>query len=315
MITGMPAEDLTGRLLVASPSLKDPNFERSVVLLITHEPSGALGVVLNRATEVQVEDVLGREPIVIEIDRVGAYLHDKVVLVTGAGGSIGSELCRQIAHARARDLALVDASTTVLRRVYDELWRDRGFRQAFAILAASGQRALEGALAAHRPDVVFHVASHNYAPVVEDNPVEAVRTDVFGTLEFARLCGKYGVKRFVLVSNEEAAEFRGVFGTSKAMAEYALQLASEEHPETDYTAVRVGNLYRAAGSVIEVFDHQISHGGPVTLTDADGTEYPAKKTVFLCRCGGSTNKPFCDGTHSKVGFDAAERAVREEVTG
>jgi FlaA1/EpsC-like NDP-sugar epimerase/tetratricopeptide (TPR) repeat protein len=219
--------------------------------------------------DVRVEETMDKQPMRIDRD-AGALVRGRSVMITGAGSAIGGELCRQVAHARARYVSLVDASSMALRRVLGDLERDRGFDHGFPVLAACDRvKTMRWALEAHRPEVVFHVAGHSYAPIVEENPLEAMRTDVLGTWDFARLCGEANVKRFVLVSGEDAAESRGVFSASKALAERSLSVVENEFSDTDFVAVRVGHVYRSAGSVIEVFEHQIETGGPVTLTSAD----------------------------------------------
>lgn len=216
--------------------------------------------------EVLVEETFGSHP--VEVDRqAGDLVRSRNVMVTGAGDSLGEELCRQIAHARARHLALVDSSATGLRRIGDELWNERRFERAFAVLDGCRDRAaMERALGAHLPDVVFHVPSHTHAPILETHPIEAVQTNVLNTWDFARACGEAKVRRFVFVSSKDAS-LRGVFDTTQVLAEHAVAAVQEEHHGTDFVTVRVGNLYRSSGSVVEVFENQIRRGRPVTLTD------------------------------------------------
>jgi FlaA1/EpsC-like NDP-sugar epimerase len=217
--------------------------------------------------DVRVEETIGSQP--MRIDReAGAVVRGQSVMIVGAASTIGSELGRQIAHARARYLSLVDRSTMALHRVAGELQRDREFEHVYPVLATFDQiDTMRRELALHKPEVVFHVAGHSHAPIVEEHALEAMRTDVVGTWEFARLCGEAEVKKFVFVSSEDAAEPNGVFSASKALAERSLELLAKQCPQTEFVAVRVGNIYRASGSVVEVFENQIATGGPVTVTD------------------------------------------------
>jgi FlaA1/EpsC-like NDP-sugar epimerase len=218
---------------------------------------------------VKVEETLGSQS--LRIDReAGAIVRGRSVMITAVGCMIGSELSRQVAHARARYLSLVDPSTTSLRRVLGDLERDRDFQRAHGVLASCDHvDAMRDALEMHSPEVVFHVAGHEHAPIVNDHPLEAMRTEFLGSWNFARLCGGAGVKRFVFVSNPAAAEPRGAFSACKALTERAVAHVAEEFPETDFVTLRPGDLHREPGSVIEIFEQQIGDGGPVTLTTED----------------------------------------------
>ena len=218
--------------------------------------------------DIRIEETLGDQP--MEIDRgAGELVRGRNVMITGTGDSLGEELCRQVAHARARHLALVDLSATALQRMLDELRNERRFEQAFAVLGGCDRaKPMRRELGVHSPHVVFHVPSRTHASILESQPVEALRTNVLNTWEFARACGEKKVDKFVLVSSSDATSLRGVFDTSKALAEHALAAAQREFPETDFVVVRVGNLYRSAGSVVEIFERQIKVGAPITLTDA-----------------------------------------------
>jgi FlaA1/EpsC-like NDP-sugar epimerase len=220
---------------------------------------------------VRIEETMGEQA--MRIDRqAGDVVRGASVMITGAGSTIGGELSRQVAHARARYVSLVDVSTMALRRVLGELERDRDFKHAIAVLASCDHiDTMHRALEVHRPEVVFHVAGHSYGPIVEDNALEAMRSDIIGTWDFARLCGSANVKRFVLVSSEDAAESRGVFAASKALAEKAVAAAANEFPNTIFVSVRMGNVYRSTGSVVEVLEHQIDTGGPISLMSDDAS--------------------------------------------
>jgi len=229
---------------------------------------------LRQVREVQVEDVLGREPVRVEIDRVGAYLTGQVVLVTGAGGSIGSELCRQIARVKPRRLVLVDHAENNLFEIRRELEDDRHFGNLGAVLADCKDATRMGELfAEQRPAVVFHAAAYKHVGLMEENPVEAVRNNAVATRIVATAAGENGVERFVLVSTDKAVTPATVMGASKALAEWAVEAAQNRYRSTRYAAVRFGNVLGSSGSVVPIFRRQIAAGGPVTVTDPEMTRY------------------------------------------
>jgi FlaA1/EpsC-like NDP-sugar epimerase len=233
------------------------------------------GVQLNRQLrEVQVEDVLGREPIVRELDRVGAYLRDRIVLVTGAGGSIGSELCRQIAQVKPRLLVMLDHAEDNLFQIDREMVEERHFASCEAVLADCKEphRMLE-VMQRFKPDVVFHAAAYKHVPLMEANPLEAVRNNAIATRVTAETAAASKVERFVLISTDKAVNPKTVMGASKAMAEWIVQAAGEKYPETRFASVRFGNVLASSGSVVPIFRSQIERGGPVTVTHPDMTRY------------------------------------------
>jgi FlaA1/EpsC-like NDP-sugar epimerase len=234
------------------------------------------GNVVRQARPVEVEDILGREPVRMELDRVGRYLEGEVVLVTGAGGSIGSELSRQIARVAPRRLILLDHAEDNLFRIQRELEDDRHVHpSSLAVVLADckeGERMRE-VFADHRPTVVFHAAAYKHVGLMELNPVEAVRNNALATRLIARVAGEHGVKRFVLVSTDKAVAPATVMGASKALAEYAVEAAQQRFPGTRYGIVRFGNVLGSSGSVVPIFRRQITRGGPVTVTDRRMTRY------------------------------------------
>jgi FlaA1/EpsC-like NDP-sugar epimerase len=234
------------------------------------------GTMVRQVRDVQVEDVLGREPVRMELDRVGSYLRGQVVLVTGAGGSIGSELCRQIARVAPRRLVLIDHAEENLFRIQRELEDDRHVHPSVlaAVLAdcKEGERMRE-VFAQHRPTIVFHAAAYKHVALMELNPVEAVRNNALATRLMAQVAGEAGVGRFVLVSTDKAVEPATVMGASKALSEYAVEAAAQRWPETKFATVRFGNVLGSSGSVVPIFRRQIALGGPVTLTDRRMTRY------------------------------------------
>jgi FlaA1/EpsC-like NDP-sugar epimerase len=226
--------------------------------------------------EVRVEDVLGREPVHMELDRVGAYLAEETVLVTGAGGSIGSELCRQIARVGPRKVVLLDHAEDNLFQIERELLEERHIQPSVlvAVLAdCKEEERVREVFSEHRPTVVFHAAAYKHVGLMEANPVEAVRNNAIATRVVAHVAGQLGARRFVLVSTDKAVAPATVMGASKALAEFALDAAAARWTETRFKAVRFGNVLGSSGSVVPIFERQIARGGPVTVTDERMTRY------------------------------------------
>ncbi|MEI7625049.1 MAG: nucleoside-diphosphate sugar epimerase/dehydratase [Actinomycetota bacterium] len=232
------------------------------------------GDVMRQVREVRVEDMLGREPVRMEVARVGAYLNGEVVMVTGAGGSIGSELCRQISRVGPQRLIVVDHAEDNLFEIYRELEEDRHVRGVVPVLADCKEESrMREVFAEHRPTVVFHAAAYKHVGMMELNPVEAVRNNALATRIVAGVAGDAGVSAFVLVSTDKAVAPATVMGASKALAEWAVQAATTRHPATRYATVRFGNVLGSSGSVVPIFRRQIAAGGPVTITDPQMTRY------------------------------------------
>ncbi len=233
------------------------------------------GVQLTRQLrEVRVEDVLGRDSVVMELDRVGAYLEDKRVLITGAGGSIGSELVRQIARVRPRLLVLADHAEDNLFEIDREMTAQWQFTKVESVLAdcKEGERMLE-VMQRFKPEVVFHAAAYKHVGLVETNPLEALRNNAIATQVTAKTAAAAGAERFVLVSTDKAVNPWTVMGATKAMAEWIVSAVGERNPQTRFTIVRFGNVLASSGSVVPIFRSQIEHGGPVTVTDPEMTRY------------------------------------------
>ncbi|HEX3693610.1 MAG TPA: nucleoside-diphosphate sugar epimerase/dehydratase [Solirubrobacteraceae bacterium] len=236
----------------------------------------ARGAISRQVREVRVEDVLGREPVVMELDRVGAYLAGETVLVTGAGGSIGSELCRQISRVGPRRIVMLDHAEDNLFEIERELHDERHVHPSVlaAVLAdCREEERMREVLAEHRPTVIFHAAAYKHVGLMEANPVEAVRNNAIATRVMAHVAGEAGVGRFVLVSTDKAVAPATVMGASKALAEFALEAATARFHGTRYAAVRFGNVLGSSGSVVPIFRRQIERGGPVTVTDERMTRY------------------------------------------
>ncbi|CAB4343853.1 unannotated protein [freshwater metagenome] len=234
------------------------------------------GHVVRQVREVQVEDILGREPVRMELDRVGSYLSKEIVLVTGAGGSIGAELCRQIARIAPRRLVILDHAEDNLFAIQRELEEDRHVHPSSlsAVLAdCKDAGRMREVFEQYRPTFVFHAAAYKHVGLMESNPVEAVRNNAVATRLVAELAGEVEVRNFVLVSTDKAVAPATVMGASKALAEYAVEEMSSRFPKTNYASVRFGNVLGSSGSVVPIFRRQIARGGPVTVTDDRMTRY------------------------------------------
>ncbi len=224
--------------------------------------------------EVQVEDILGRDPIIMQLDRMGAYLAGEVVMVTGAGGSIGSELCRQIARVRPRKIILVDHAEDNLFNIRRELEDDRHFGSVEAVLGdCKDVPRMQQIFEEFKPQIVFHAAAYKHVQLMQENPVEAIRNNAIATRSVAELAGQAGVRRFVLVSTDKAVKPKTTMGASKALAEWAIESAQSRHEGTTYCSVRFGNVLGSSGSVVPIFRRQIASGGPVTVTHPEMTRY------------------------------------------
>jgi FlaA1/EpsC-like NDP-sugar epimerase len=264
---------LRARVVTACRARGIPVRTTPTVFELLQNGSGQLKVT-PQLREVRVEDMLGREPVRMELERVGAYLAGQVVLVTGAGGSIGAELCRQIARVGPRRLVLVDHAEDNLFEILRELEEERHVRTAVPVLAdCKEEERLREVLTEHRPAAVFHAAAYKHVTMMELNPVEAVRNNALATRVVARIAGETGVGTFVLISTDKAVKPATVMGASKALAEWAVEAAAAKYPATSYATVRFGNVLASSGSVVPIFRRQIAAGGPVTVTDARMTRY------------------------------------------
>jgi FlaA1/EpsC-like NDP-sugar epimerase len=224
---------------------------------------------------VQVEDVLGRQQVEVDLHLVATYVKDKTVLVTGAGGSIGSELCRQLARLGAARLVLVDKGESPLFEIERELVDERDFAAAIPVLANCADRAkMNQVFERYRPQVIFHAAAYKHVGMLEANPLQGVANNVFGTRVLAEVAVEFDVERFVLISTDKAANPKNVMGQTKAVCEWIIE-SFALHPEvsTRFVAVRFGNVLGSSGSVIPIFRKQIERGGPVTVTNAEMTRF------------------------------------------
>ena len=232
---------------------------------------GTVGV--EHIREIGVEDILGREPVKVNLKKVAVYISGKSVLVTGAGGSIGSELCRQICRLQPSSLIMVDQDENSLFQIEQELKKEKGFAPGVAIIADITNRArTKSVFDTHKPSVVFHAAAYKHVPMMEANPIEAVANNLLGTKIVAEAAIQSGVERFVFISTDKAVEPVSIMGTSKALTEKLVQTLAYDS-STKFIAVRFGNVLDSNGSVVPTFRQQVAQGGPVTVTHPDMTRY------------------------------------------
>jgi FlaA1/EpsC-like NDP-sugar epimerase len=230
-------------------------------------------VAIQKIRDVDIEDLLGRDPIKLESDEIDTYIKDHVVLVTGGGGSIGSELCRQIASFGPKQLIILDNYENNLYEIQNELLYKHPDLNLVSIIANIREKPrLEYLFMKYRPQVVFHAAAHKHVPLMEGNPTEAVKNNVFGTMNVAECSDRFGVKRFVLISTDKAVNPTNIMGATKRIAEMIIQ-AINKYSKTEYVAVRFGNVLGSNGSVIPLFKKQIEQGGPVTVTHPEVIRY------------------------------------------
>lgn len=223
--------------------------------------------------KVQITDLLGRDPIRIDVNKIMGYVENKTVIVTGGGGSIGSELCRQIASHSPKKLIIFDIYENNAYDVLNEIKRNHPDLDVQAFIGSVRDYArLEQLFLKWSPDIVYHAAAHKHVPLMEDSPNEAIKNNVFGTLNTVRAADRAGVKRFVLISTDKAVNPTNVMGATKRMCEMIVQ-AYNKKSKTEYVAVRFGNVLGSNGSVIPLFERQIEAGGPVTVTHPDIIRY------------------------------------------
>ena len=230
-------------------------------------------VSIAKLRNVEIEDLLGRDPIRVNLDEIMGYVSGKVVLVTGGGGSIGSELCRQVASHNPKQLIIFDIYENNAYDIQLEL-KEKYPDLDLVVLIGSVRNThrIETVFEKYRPDIVYHAAAHKHVPLMEDIPNEAIKNNVFGTYKTAKAADKYGTKRFVLISTDKAVNPTNIMGASKRMCEMVVQMMNARS-KTDFVAVRFGNVLGSNGSVIPLFKKQIEQGGPVTVTHPDIIRY------------------------------------------
>ncbi|MBD9338567.1 MAG: polysaccharide biosynthesis protein [[Ruminococcus] faecis] len=235
--------------------------------LITEEVS------VSKLKEVSIEDLLGRDTINIDVESVCNHVNNQVVMITGGGGSIGSELCRQIAAHNPKLLIIFDIYENTTYDIQQELIKKYpSLKLETLIGSVRNTNRIESVIERYRPNIIYHAAAHKHVPLMEDSPNEAIKNNVFGTYKTARAADKYGVKRFVLISTDKAVNPTNIMGASKRICEMIIQTFSR-YSATEYVAVRFGNVLGSNGSVIPLFKKQIAEGGPVTVTHPDIIRY------------------------------------------
>ncbi len=230
-------------------------------------------VILNKLKDVEVQDLLGRDPIKVNLNEIMSYVTNKVVMVTGGGGSIGSELCRQIAERGPRQLIIVDIYENNAYNIQLELKRKYPKLNLETMIASvRDANKVDDLFKVFHPDIVYHAAAHKHVPLMEDSPHESIKNNVFGTLNVVRACDKYYAKKFILISTDKAVNPTNIMGASKRLCEMIVQ-TYDKKSRTEYVAVRFGNVLGSNGSVIPLFKEQIKNGGPVTVTHPDIIRY------------------------------------------
>lgn len=249
-------------------------------------------VLLQSIRNVEIEDLLGREPVHVDIDRICSFLSGKTVLVTGGGGSIGSELCRQIARHGAKQLIIFDIYENNAYAIQQELKQDCPQLSLVTLIGSvRDEERVRAVFDAYHPEIVFHAAAHKHVPLMEDSPTEAIKNNIFGTYNVAKTAGEHKVETFVLISTDKAVNPTNVMGASKRVCEMVVQ-AMEKLYDTKYALVRFGNVLGSNGSVIPLFREQIAKGGPVTITDKRVIRYfmTIPEAVSLVLLAGSDAK-------------------------
>lgn len=228
---------------------------------------------IGKLRDVEITDLLGRDPIQVNLDEIMGYVEQKVIMVTGGGGSIGSELCRQIAMYNPKQLIIFDVYENNAYEIQQELKRHHPELNLVVLIGSvRNTHRMETVFEKYRPDIVYHAAAHKHVPLMEDSPNDAIKNNVFGTYKTAKAASEYGVKRFVLISTDKAVNPTNIMGASKRLCEMIVQ-SFDKISKTEFVAVRFGNVLGSNGSVIPLFKKQIAEGGPVTVTHKDIIRY------------------------------------------
>ncbi len=275
---------LIDEILIAIPSAKKAEIKRIYEICKTTECKvktlpGIYQIVSGEASvaalrEVRITDLLGREQIQVNLNEIMGYIEGQVVLVTGGGGSIGSELCRQIASHNPKQLIILDIYENNAYDIEQELKRKYPELNLLALIASIRDKGkMEDVFTKYHPDIVFNAAAHKHVPLMETSPNEAVKNNVFGTLNVARCADKFGVKVFVQISTDKAVNPTNIMGATKRICEMIIQTIGRNSKNTKFVAVRFGNVLGSNGSVIPLFERQIAEGGPVTVTHKDIIRY------------------------------------------
>lgn len=232
-------------------------------------------VSVSRLRNVEITDLLGRAQVQVNMDEIYSSIQGKTLLVTGGGGSIGSELCRQIAASHPKKLIIFDMYENNAYEIQQELRRKYGDSLDLEVLIGSVRNTnrIRSIMQKYKPDIVFHAAAHKHVPLMEDSPNEAIKNNVMGTYKTAVAASRAGVKKFVLISTDKAVNPTNIMGASKRLCEMVVQMMNRQCKDTDFVAVRFGNVLGSNGSVIPLFKKQIAEGGPVTVTDKNIIRY------------------------------------------
>lgn len=270
-------------IIVAIPTL--PWKERRAILEICKETDCNLKILpgmyqlineevkVTKLKNVEIEDLLGREPVRLDVSGKMTYLHGQVVLVTGAGGSIGSELCRQIIKYSPKQLIMLDIYENGLYDIQQEIIRKKSNVDVVTLVASiRNTNRMDMIFQTYHPDIVYHAAAHKHVPLMEESPNEAIKNNVFGTLKLVKIADKYHTKKFVQISTDKAVNPTNIMGASKRICEMIIQTYNKRS-KTEFVAVRFGNVLGSNGSVIPLFRKQIAQGGPVTVTHPDIIRY------------------------------------------
>ena len=233
-------------------------------------------VSISQVKEVELVDLLGRDPITVDNEAVFNMITGKTILVTGGGGSIGSELCRQIASHQPKQLIIFDIYENNAYEIQQDLlrkYKDKGLNLVTLIGSVRNTHRITSVMMDYKPDIVFHAAAHKHVPLMEDSPNEAIKNNVMGTYKTAKAAAEAGVKKFVLISTDKAVNPTNIMGATKRICEMIIQMMDRQTPNTSFVAVRFGNVLGSNGSVIPLFKKQIAEGGPVTVTHKDITRF------------------------------------------
>ncbi|MEO3945375.1 nucleoside-diphosphate sugar epimerase/dehydratase [Gorillibacterium sp. CAU 1737] len=278
-------EQQISTIIIAIPSLTRKELQRiyeecaktnaktQILPMIEDIVTGKVSV--NQVRDVQVEDLLGREPVEMDMEKISESVTGKIVLVTGAGGSIGSEICRQVARFHPEMLVLLGHGENSIYSIEMELresFKDAGIKIVPEIADLQDAAKMMAVMQTYRPDVVYHAAAHKHVPLMERNPEEAVKNNIIGTMNVASAASTYGVRTFVMISTDKAVNPTSVMGAAKRLAEMIIQ-DLDQRSFTKFVAVRFGNVLGSRGSVIPLFKKQIERGGPVTVTHPDMIRY------------------------------------------
>lgn len=282
-----------------------PNDQKAAILRICQKTGCELRTVpsihhllteervnMSSVRKVEIEDLLGRDPICIDLDTVMEYVEGKTVLVTGGGGSIGSELCRQVATHRPKRLIIFDIYENNAYEIQNELLHDHPELELVTLIGSvRDSRRLDAVFRKYRPEIVYHAAAHKHVPLMEESPNETIKNNVFGTYKTALCAAKYGAQRFILISTDKAVNPTNIMGASKRICEMIVQ-SFDARFKTEFVAVRFGNVLGSNGSVIPLFKRQIAEGGPVTVTDPNIIRYfmTIPEAVSLVLQAGATAK-------------------------